>query len=501
MKRFLGLGLLVTFCRSSHAGDPPRPLSLESFRSAMKEARTIEDKAVQIQALGWADPGEPGIVAELSRFLILNPADINYLLPTTAASALGKMRGNRAAAQALVLVLSSFRKTPYLYRKVIAALGQVGHEASLPALQDLLIGNDPDAALLAASAMADLPADLALDGLFKSWDWMLRRRAKVGDDVKKNYDRVGAEILRVVLKISGEKYPSMTEMSVWWSKRAAKWKDIAAEREKERERTRTAATPPLDLPPVMLVELSCNELSGTTTVNLGSSSAMCPSATFTKNRPLWSHEIPPPGNAGSLDFGAEGGPYAADLPGPMEHLKNLKSFTIAGWINARSMLEGSGGNRVISWLDRDGVEIVHRADGSLQVGINQRADASLVRSPPQQVPAGNPTADAALTQNWRFFAVTYDSTAATAQAKIYVGTRDADAAVVTKQDYAMGCTGLRIAAGLSIGNLPAAQRPLNPKGSFRGLIDEVRIFGSTRDGSGALPAPAIVLLQARVPAP
>jgi hypothetical protein len=304
-----------------------------------------------------------------------------------------------------------------------------------------------------------------------------------------------------VLKVSGEKYPSMTEMQVWWSRRAAKWKEIAAEREREREKYRSGAVPPQELPPVTLVELLFNELGGPSTVNLGSSSGLLGPALLTKTRPLWSHEIPPPGNASSLDWGVEPGPFAVDLAGPLEHLKNLKSFTITGWINARSTVEGPGGNRLISWLDRDGVEIVHRDDGSLQVGINQKAEASALRSPAQQIPAGNPTAQAALLVNWRFFAVTYDSTAANSHAKIYVGTRDADAALVARQDYAMGSTGQRIAAGLSIGNLPPAQRQLTPRANFRGLIDEVRIIGSSRDGSGALSAPAIVLVQSRVPPP
>jgi hypothetical protein len=498
--RALGFGLLMVLARSSFAGDPPR-MSLESFRAAMKEARTIDDKAVQIQALGWADPGEPGILAELSRFLVQNPADINHLLPLTAAAALGRMRGNRTAALTLVQVLPSFRKTPYLHRRMIAALGQVGHEATLPALQELLTGNELEPALAAADAMADLPSDLALDGLFRSWDAIQKRRAKVGDDVKKTYEKVGAEILRVVLKLSGEKYPSMTEMQVWWSRHAAKWKDIALDREREREKSRSTAAIPQELPPVTLVELLFNELGGTSTANLGSSWGWFGPAVLTKTRPIWSREIPPPGNAGSLDWGVEPGPFAVDLAGPLEHLKNLKSFTITGWVNARSTLEGPGGNRLISWLDREGVEIVHRADGSLQVGINQKAEVSALRSPPELVPAGNPTAEKALFLNWRFFAVTYDATAANSHAKIYVGTRDLDASLVARQDYAVGSTGVRIAAGLSIGNVPATQRQLYPKASFRGLIDEVRVIGSTRDGSGALAAPAIVLVQSRVPPP
>ncbi|HLY74568.1 MAG TPA: hypothetical protein VKU80_10670, partial [Planctomycetota bacterium] len=337
--RALGFGLFLVLAESSFAGDPPRT-SLESFRAAMREARTIDDKAVQIQALGWADPGEPGIFSELSRFLVLNPADINHLLPLTAAAALGRMRGNRTAALTLVQVLPTFRKTPYLHRRVIAALGQAGHEAALPALQELLTGNELEPALAAAEAMADLPADLALDGLFRSWDAIQKRRAKVGDDVKKTYDKVGVEIFRLVLKLSGEKYPSMTEMQVWWSRHAAKWKDIALDREREREKARSAVATPQELPPMTLVELLFNELGGTSTANLGSSSGWLGPAVLSKTRPLWSREVPPPGSASSLDWGSEPGPFAVDLAGPLEHLKNLKSFSITGWINARSSLEG-----------------------------------------------------------------------------------------------------------------------------------------------------------------
>ncbi|HLY08943.1 MAG TPA: hypothetical protein VKW04_06475 [Planctomycetota bacterium] len=498
--RAFSLALMLALSRTSLAGDPPRA-TLETFRAAMKEARSIEDRAVQIQALGTANPGEPGVVAELSRFLVQAPMDINLLLPVTAAAALGRMRGNRVAALTLVQALPSFRKTPYVYRRMIAALGQVGHETVLPTLQDLLTGNEAEPAMLAADALAELPADLALDALLKGWDGMQKRRAKVGDDVKKIHDRVGLEILRLVQKISGEKYPTLTEMQVWWTRRAPKWKDIAVDREREREQSRQAVPPAQELPAVVLVELLFNEGGGPSTANLGSSSAAFASAILTKNKPAWSHEIPPPGNASSLDWGAEPGPFAVDMAGSLDHLKNLKSFTITGWLNARSSIEGPGGNRLMSWLDRDGVEIVHRSDGSLQIGINQKAEASAIRTPPQQIPAVDPTAVNALFMNWRFFAVTYDSTAASSNAKIYVGNRDVDAALIVQRDCLAGSTGPRIAAGLSIGNVPAGQRAILPKASFRGLMDEIRIFGSTRDGSGALTLPAIVLVQARAPAP
>jgi len=287
---------------------------------------------------------------------------------------------------------------------------------------------------------------------------MQKRRAKVGDDVKKTYDLVGGEILRQVLRISGEKYPTLTEMQIWWTRRAPKWKEIAAEREK----SRAPAPVPQELPPILIFETLFNEVGGTTTVNLGSSSVLFPSATLSKNKPLWSHEIPPPGGNSSLDFGAEGGLFAVDVAGSIDQLRNLKSFTVTGWIDARtSPAEGPGGNRIVSWLDRDGVEIVHRADGSLQVGINQKAELSAARTAAQVVPAV--PADPQLLMNWRYFAVTYDSTAASGQVKVYVGNRDQDAALVLQRESTAGAAGARIAAGLTIGHVPAAQRPLTPK--------------------------------------
>ena len=86
VRALLGAGLLAS-PRASAAGDQVRS-ALESFRAAMKDAKSIEDRAVQIQALGWADPSEAGAVGELSRFLVLSAGDINALLPVTAEAAL-----------------------------------------------------------------------------------------------------------------------------------------------------------------------------------------------------------------------------------------------------------------------------------------------------------------------------------------------------------------------------------------------------------------------------
>jgi hypothetical protein len=287
----------------------------------------------------------------------------------------------------------------------------------------------------------------------------------------------------------------MPEMQRWWQKHSREWKEIAASRERDREKQKPAAA--VEAVPGPIVELLFSEKGGVSSGNGGSSSGLFPFASLTKSRPVWSTEAPPPGAGSALDWGLDAGPYAVDVTGSLEHLKNLKSFSVTGWINARSASEGAGGNRIVSWLDREGVEIVHRADGSLQVGINQKADGSDARTPSAQIPLVDDKVDHSITNNWRFFAVTYDSTVASGQLKIYIGTRDIDVKLSVQRDSPGGKVGSKISAGLSIGNVPASQRQAVPKCNFRGLIDEVRVFGSGRDGAGALSLPALIKVQGR----
>jgi hypothetical protein len=489
---------LLAGASSSQAGDESKKeITVEAFKVAIKETRSIEEKAELIRLLGGAETVDAGAVAEIARFLPGNPADINFQLPLAAASALANLRGNKAASQSLIQVMPYYKKTPFFLKKLIAALGQVGHDSAVPVLEELIRGTDGDLAVLAVGATADLPADLALDSLIRTWDWLTTRRPKVGDDVKKQYDRIGAEMLKAVQQISSEKYPSMPEMQRWWQKHNREWKEIAASRERDREKQ--SSSPPADQPPAPIVELLFSERGGLSTANLGSSSGMFPSAVLTKNRPAWSGEAPPPGTGSSLDWGMDAGPASVDLAGPLDHLKNLKSFTVTGWIDARSASEGPGGNRIVSWLDREGVEVVHRSDGSLQVGVNQKAEGSDARTPSSQIPLVDEKVDHSLSNSWRFFAVTFDSTAASGHLKIYVGSRDFDAKVSVMRDCRGGKAGSKISPVLSIGNVPAALRQVSPKCNFRGLIDEVRIFGSTVNGSGALSLPALLKVQNRAP--
>jgi hypothetical protein len=487
--------------------------SVEEFKAATKDLKTPQDKALAILAYGESEIKEGPMVAPLAKYLAPASNDINFVVPVAAVDALGKFRGVAQASQTLIAVIPTYKKNPYMYDKVITAIGKVGHESALPFFMEPLTGKDPNAAVAAVKAIGDFPPTVALDVLFREYDRMEKAKGNASDQVKPVIDKAQPEVLKQIQRISGEKYISMKEFQIWWSKRGEQFKKDAAEKEKTAAKKDPDAPKPT-LPPVMIMEFSFKENGGNSTGNSGASGGHYASATITTPKPSWNAAAPPNGGPSSLDWGLSPGTGAVDLmvPGGPEHLKNLKSFTITGWVSCVSDKEGAGdkiaaaGNRILTWLqpNKDGVELVLRSDGSLQLGVNQWAEQSTARGNPGQIPvlddkAKDATAAAAAArENWRFFAVTYDSTVASGHAKFYVGTRQKDAAAAGTPDYGRGPVGAKIGFGITIGNVPAMIRPAAPERGFRGFIDEVRIFGSTVDGSGALALPEIVKVQNRV---
>jgi hypothetical protein len=167
--------------------------------------------------------------------------------------------------------------------------------------------------------------------------------------------------------------------------------------------------------------------------------------------------------------------------------------------------QAGGGNRILSWFNsmkvNEGVELVLRSDGSLQLGIGQWADQSAARSKPEQIPVYDAKAANAGSEayaKWRFFAVTYDSGLAKDHVKFYTAAQNADPKLVNACEYNRGPTGVKISPTLTIGNLPPMIRPMAPERSYRGILDEIRIFGSTLDGSGALPLEELIRIMNRV---
>ncbi len=486
--------------------------AVEDFKNATKDLKTPHEKALAILAYGESDVKEGLMVSALARYLAPAGNDINFIVPAAAVDALGKFRGIAQASQTLIAVIPTYKKNPYMYDRIIAAIGKVGHESALPFFMEPLNGKDANAAVAAVRAIGDFPATVALDTLFREYDRMEKLRPNAGDQVKPVLDKAQPEVLKQIQRISGEKYISMKEFQIWWSKRGEQFKKDAAEKEKAAAQKDPNAPKPT-LPPVMIMEFQFKENGGNSTANSGASAGHYASAVITTPKPSWNTAAAPNSGPSSLDWGAAPIPGAVDLmaPGGPEHLKNLKSFTICGWVSCQNDQEGPGdklagaGNRILTWLmpNKDGVELVVRNDGSLQLGVNQWAEQSTAKSKPAQLPVPDPMAKdaaAAARENWRFFAVTYDSTVAAGHAKFYFGTRSRDAAENGAVDYGRGPVGSKIAFGVTVGNVPPMIRPAAPERSFRGFIDELKIFGSTVDGSGALPLPALVKVQNRVEA-
>jgi hypothetical protein len=489
--------------------------AVEEFKKAIGDAKTLPEKALAIQAFGEVWPKHNVMVPPLGKYLAPSSADINFLLPVTAADALAKFRNNLHASQTLTAALAQYKKNPYVYSKVYLAIGKVGHESCLAMFEEPLKGKDPTAAVQAVEAIAELPAGIALESLFRESDRIEKEKGKASDDIKKVFDKVLPEILKAVKKISGQPYPTFAEQKLWWAKKGAQFKEESAAKEKERQAKATSDFKP-GLPPTLLVELVFKENGGESTANTGASAANFAMATLTKGKPAWSTQAPPNGGPASLEF--SGGPGAVDLGGGagVDNLKGLKSFTITGWLNCRIEKETApanakdvpAGSRILSWLngvgkERDGVELVHRANGSLQIGINQWADQGPQSKPSQITPFDEKATDQAkaIRENWKFFAVTYDSGAASGHVKFYfANTPYVDPKLVDSLDGDRGPVGMRIAPTLSIGNTNPTSRTMAPDRAFKGFIDEVRIFGSTIDSSGALGLTDLIKVQNRPPA-
>jgi hypothetical protein len=242
--------------------------------------------------------------------------------------------------------------------------------------------------------------------------------------------------------------------------------------------------------PTPVIDFDFAEGSGTTAANAGS---LAGSATLNPAHPypLFTNNVPtgvfaPTGNTASLDFGAiaagEGG-RAVDLMSGVGDgtIGVFSGFTICGWLNARDLNQGWGGNRiafVLAWPDGPGFDLVQLGNGALRLGINQWPDGANGGGP--QSTAGRVTADLQLSDaNWVFFAVTYDGTSAFANTTFYFGSATQAAFPDVTADY--DCGAILTSGALTVGNFGAKVGARNDAGTFgsrcfRGLLDELRVF-------------------------
>jgi hypothetical protein len=247
-----------------------------------------------------------------------------------------------------------------------------------------------------------------------------------------------------------------------------------------------------------LVRLRFNERSGLATVNEGSGGG---AFALTAPVPTWTTNVPAGvGAASALDFGVSSAGYAVDSAAPLPALAGLARFTLTGWLNNRSTVQGSGGNRILSCVESSGAgfELVYRGDGSLDLGVNQ-PPSGVARSSANRIPAEFEASAA----NWRFFAVTYDATAR--QAQFYFGSNAGDAAFDRTVPYTDGGVVGATPGRLTVGHMPPALRSSFPNRIFRGIIDDIQLYDRVLTaaeivaaqrgtggggGGGGAPAPA-----------
>jgi PKD repeat protein len=172
--------------------------------------------------------------------------------------------------------------------------------------------------------------------------------------------------------------------------------------------------------------------------------------------------------------------------GPITDLEGVKSFTIVGWLNAADMTVGSGGNRILFSLqnNRAGIDLVHHADGSMRLAVNEWPDSIKNDSSSGKIPIGK----------WVFFAVTYDATLDKDNVCWYFGDDNTQAALDCTNSYNNGPVG-EGSGNLVIGNFNETLQSAGLDRQFRGSIRGLQIYACRLDGRAALSPDKIRELQ------
>ena len=148
----------------------------------------------------------------------------------------------------------------------------------------------------------------------------------------------------------------------------------------------------------------------------------------------------------------------------------LASFTVAGWFKAASQLDG--GARLIDYTDPLGTGfLLMTGRGTLVLSVNK-----------QQTPSpANEGSFYHQTDEWVFFAVTYNGNQKANNVVFYGGTPSSEPVVVGVASNETGpVPALNKYGSLVVGNNAGGIRP------FHGMLDNVALYGSSGDESGAL---------------
>ena len=184
-------------------------------------------------------------------------------------------------------------------------------------------------------------------------------------------------------------------------------------------------------------------------------------------------------NDGAYDLGT-GEPFGWIKvgDGPINELEAARSFTIAGWLRASSMNVGTGGNRILFSLQHNhsGIDLVHHADGTMRLAVNEWPDHIRDDSSPGKVQIGK----------WIFFAVTYDASKQKDNVCWYFGDESTPAELDRKTSYSNGPVD-EGSSDLVIGNFNKTLQGAGLDRQFRGQIRGIQIYASRIGTRGVLP--------------
>ena len=174
----------------------------------------------------------------------------------------------------------------------------------------------------------------------------------------------------------------------------------------------------------------------------------------------------------AVDLNPDGGPGFGSIGA-------YPKLTVCGWANASALATGGGGNRIAFALETPGglgFDLVQRSGGQLSLIINQYNDQSPESS------LGVITADAAMgTNNWVFFAVTYDPSLPDNHVKYYFGRQNKLAALDVERPYTPPTVNIDFTGQLTVGNFGQVEGGRDSRlggnaNIYRGMLDEIKVY-------------------------
>ncbi|MEK7467577.1 MAG: hypothetical protein AAB074_09210 [Planctomycetota bacterium] len=222
--------LLVLFCLPpAFAEDPPKPTDADakSKIDAISEAVKVGDAAAIKEAIKSAGdcPHLKVIVALQGILLSGNPDDWRV----AAAAALGRMKDNGDAADALNATIPKTASNIQVFRGVCSAIQEQGHRSSIAALLAFARGRvskhekeDLDAIDAAIDAMAAISSKSSAEAVLDIW-----HKCKFsGRDPHQNFKEKVAQSCRAAMRrLTGEKLGDFAEWDDWWEHEKGKLND------------------------------------------------------------------------------------------------------------------------------------------------------------------------------------------------------------------------------------------------------------------------------------